>query len=246
MALELELDYRLRWLDFDRYGRIHPVTVLDLCQDVATLHANQMGIGRDEMLEQGVFWALIRMKYEMVRAPEHFQTLRVRACPHTPSNFSFLRDFAIQDEKGDTLIKASSEWVLMDVATRKFAKMKSHYNGPNDFSDERAFDKKPRKIAQFEEGNLPAYTITPAYSDIDVNGHVNNARYLRFVIDALNPGEQGSIRTLQIDYRHEVLPDAPLTVHTLVEESRVLSKGVREDGEIAFMCAMEIDCSAHS
>ena len=27
MSLELELDYRLRWLDFDRSGRINPVHI---------------------------------------------------------------------------------------------------------------------------------------------------------------------------------------------------------------------------
>ena len=45
MGLEMELDYRLRWLDFDRYGRLQPVTVLDICQDMATLQAEDMGIG---------------------------------------------------------------------------------------------------------------------------------------------------------------------------------------------------------
>ena len=77
-------------------------------------------------------------------------------------------------------------------------------------------------------------------TDIDLNGHVNNARYPRFVIDALNPGDEGSVRSFQIDYRHEVMPGAPLAVHTLVEDGRVLSKGVREDGNVAFACAIEL------
>lgn len=239
MALEIALDYRLRWLDFDRYGRIQPVTVLDLFQDVATLHAERMGIGHDEMLAHGVFWAVVRMKYEIVREPEHFQTVTVHAWPHSLSNFSFLRDYEMLDDAGDVLVKATSEWVLMDAETRKFTKVKPYYDGPVDFLDKRAFEKKPRKLASFEEENRPVYQVTPAYSDIDVNGHVNNARYLRFVVDALNPSGQGAIRTLQIDYRHEVLPDAPLAIHTHVEEGLVMSKGVREDGEVAFACTIE-------
>ena len=241
MSLELELDYRLRWLDFDRSGRISPVTVLDMCQDVATLHAEQMGIGRDDMLRQGVFWAIVRMKYEVVKAPEHFHMVHMRAWPHSPSSFSFQRDFMVSDEGGNTLVKATSEWVLMSVETRKFAKMKDYYHGSNDFSDERAFPAKPRKIGRFDEENRPVYTVVPAYSDIDVNGHVNNARYLRFVLDALNPGEEGAIRTLQIDYRYEVLPDEPLHIHSFVENETALCKGVNQDGEVAFVCAMELD-----
>ena len=240
MALEIALDYRLRWLDFDRYGRIQPVTLLDMFQDVATLHANEMGIGRDDMLEHGVFWAIIRMKYEMMRNPENFHTVRVRAWPHTPSSFSFCRDFEMTDEDGDVLAKATSEWVLMDVETRKFAKMKDYYHGQRDFSDKRAFGRKPRKIVSFEGVEGPVRTVVPAFSDIDVNGHVNNARYLRFVMDALNPGDHEAIRSLQIDYRHEVLPDSPLAVHTFRNGDTVSVKGVRDDGEVAFACVIEL------
>jgi len=241
MSLELELDYRLRWLDFDRYGHINPVTVLDMCQDIATLHAEQMGIGRDDMLSRGAFWAIIRMKYEVVKAPKHFQTVHMRAWPHSPTSFSFQRDFLISDEDGNTLVKATSEWVLMDAQTRKFAKMKDYYRGPHDFSDERAFPKKPRKIGRFDGENRPVHTVVPAYSDIDVNGHVNNARYLRFVLDALNPGEEGAIRSLQIDYRYEVLLGEPLHVHSFVDGQTAFCKGVNENDEVAFVCEMELD-----
>ena len=82
--------------------------------------------------------------------------------------------------------------------------------------------------------------MVPGYSDIDANGHVNNARYANFVIDALNPGEDGTVRTFQMDYRHEVLPGVPLSMHTLVEDGRVLSKGVNPAGEIAFACAIDL------
>ena len=240
MGLEMELDYRLRWLDFDRYGRLQPVTVLDICQDMATLQAEDMGIGHDNMMEKGVFWAIVRLKYEIVREPEHFQVVRVRTWPHTPTSFSFLRDFHISDQDGNLLVKASSEWVLMDFQTRKFAKLKDHYAGPYDFCEDRAFETKPRKIASFEDENRPVFTVVPSYSDIDLNGHVNNARYASFVVDALNPGPEGAIHTLQIDFRHEALPGSPLTVHTLVQEGAVLSRGVREDGNVSFACAIEL------
>lgn len=240
MALEMELDYRLRWLDFDRFGRIQPVAVLDLCQDIATLHAERMGIGRDTMLEKGVFWAVIRTKYEIVRAPQYFQAVRVRTWPHSPSRFSFQRDFAITDEDGQLLIKATMEWVLMDLETRKFAKITDHYDELGELSEERMFDARLRKVASFDEGNQPVCTMQPGFSDIDLNGHVNNARYPRFTVDALNLGPDRAIRSFQIDYRHEVLPSATLAMHTLVEDDHALSKGVLEDGTVGFACAIEL------
>ncbi len=239
MSLGMELDYRLRWMDFDQYGRLQPSSALDIFQDAATIQAEDMGIGRDAMVSRGVFWAVVRIKLEIVKPPAQCQVVTVRTWPHTPTRFSFLRDFTMRDASGDLLVKAMSEWVLMDIESRSFASVMDYYDGPTDFDEARAFEKKPRKIARFDEGNLPVVEIVPRYSDIDVNGHVNNARYANYVIDALDPGEQGAIKTLQIDYRHEVLPGVPLAMHTLVEEGRVLSKGVNEQGETAFACLIE-------
>ena len=241
MALGLDMDYRLRWMDFDQYGRIQPAALLDILQDAATVHANVIGIGHDVMIKEGVFWAVIRSKYEIVKPPVHHQVVKVITWPHSLSRFSFIRDFYVQDDKGDLLVKATTEWVLMDAETRKFASAKDDYHGPTDFSDERAFEKKPRKVAQFEDDGKPALTVVPSYSDIDLNGHVNNAMYANYVVDALNPGPDGAIKTFQIDYRSEVLPDAPLAMYTSVSESGVFAKGVREDGAIAFACAIEVE-----
>ena len=240
MSLELTMNYRMRWMDFDRYGRVQPWALLDLFQDLATAHAVQLGIGRDDMNPQGVFWAVIRSKYEIVREPRHHQAVQVRTWPHSLSRFSFIRDYSLLDEKGDELVKATSEWVLMDIATRKFVSVKDYYSGPTDFCEDRSFPKKPRKAPNFVEGNLPVRTVVPSYCDIDVNGHVNNAMYAKYVIDALNPDENGAIRTFQIDYRQEALLGVPLDVHTLVEEGRVLAKGLRENGETSFSSIIEL------
>lgn len=240
MALGMELDYRLRWMDFDRYGRMQPASVLDIFQDLATIQAEDMGIGRDDMMAKGVFWAVVRSKFEIVKAPSHYQVVTARTWPHTPTRFSFMRDFSLRDEEGDLLVKATSEWVLMDVESRKFASVKDYYAGSTDFSEERAFEKRPRKIRAFDEGNRPTCTIVPRFSDLDLNGHVNNARYANYVVNALKPTGEGSIKTFQIDYRHEVLAESPLEMHTLVEDDQVLSKGINEDGDVAFACAIDL------
>lgn len=240
MALGLELDYRLRWMDFDRYGRIQPAALLDIFQDVATVQAIDMGIGRDDLLPQGVFWAVVRSKFEIVKAPSHYQVVTVRTWPHTPTRFSFLRDFAMRDGAGDVLVKATSEWVLMDIESRKFASVKDHLDTSDDYDEARAFDRKPRKIADFEEGNRPVLTVVPSCIDIDVNGHVNNARYANYAVEALDLEEGRAIKSFQIDYRHEAMAGVPLAMHTFDEGASVRLKGINPSGDVAFACAIEL------
>ena len=240
MTLSMERDYQLRWMDFDRHGRLQPAAALDIFQDVATMHANGMGIGRDDMVPRGVFWAVVRTKLEMAKQPAHFQTVTVRTWPHTPTRFSFLRDFTMRDQAGDLIAKATTEWVLMDIEARKFVSVKDYYDGLDDFDEARAFERKPRKIPDFEEGNRPVVEVVPRFSDIDVNGHVNNARYANYLMDALDPDSASAVKTLQLDYRHEALPGAPLAVHALAEDGRVLMKGVNVEGAIAFAGLVEL------
>lgn len=240
MELSMEREYRLRWMDFDRYGRMQPSAIFDIFQDVATMQAMEMGIGGDDMRRKGVFWAVVRSKYEVLRDPAHFQVVIARTWPHTPSRFSFLRDYSLYDVSGELLVKCTSEWVLMDIETRKFASVMDYYDGSTDFDESRNFESKPRKIARFDEENLPVHTVVPGCSDIDLNGHVNNARYLDYVMDALNLGPDEAVRTLQLDYRHEVLPGSPIHMHSLLKDGRALVKGVNEQGETAFACAIEL------
>ena len=240
MALELTLDYRMRLMDFDRYGHVQPWALLDLFQDVATEHANMLRIGRNDMLPQGVFWAVIRTKYEVVRFPDYHQPVKAHTWPHSLSRFSFIRDFSLLDEADDLLVKATSEWVLMDIETRKFVSAKDYYAGPSDFLEDRSFPKKPRKVPGFDEGNRRVLTVTPSFCDIDVNGHVNNAMYAKYVVNAFEPDGASAIKSFQIDYRQEAKLGEPLTVHSLVEDGRVLAKGLREDGEISFASIIEL------
>lgn len=238
MPAVFETDYRLRWMDFDAEGRIQPAALLDIFQDTATLHANEIGLGRKEMTERGVFWVITRIKYEVAKDPVHHQKVIARTWPHTPSKFSFMRDFTIRDaETGEELIKGTSEWMLLDIETRSIVSASDVYSG-FELLEDRNFAKKPRKIKDFEAAE-PAATFTPAYTDIDLNGHVNNSRYPNFALNALEPGEAGSIASFQIDFRHEVMPHEPLKLFTIVEDGAARVKGVRPDGETAFMCAIE-------
>ena len=221
-SLFLEKDYRLRTGDFDRYRRLHPTAVLDLFQDIGGLQAEMMGIGYDAMAAQNVFWAVVRTAYQVEHTPAEHEVVKVSTWPHSPSRFSFQRDYALRSADGSLLVRGTSEWVLMDMNTRSLTSVLDHYHGSLDFLDFAA------------DGS--GLSITPRYSDVDQNGHVNNARYASFVLDALNPSATGSITSFQIDFRHEVIEGTPLVVFTQVEGKDIQAKGLDSNGEIKFAC----------
>ena len=240
MTIEMTHEHRLRWMDFDRYGRIQLTALLDIFQDLAICHAEELGIGRAAMLERGVVWVVIRTKVEVMNNPSYGSVVTVRTWPHSLSRFSFIRDFSMRDENGVELVKATQEWVLMNFETRKFASTTDVYHGSDDFDEARAFDSKPRKLPDFEAEGEPALVVVPAFTDLDVNGHVNNALYGNYIANAVEPGPDSQPRTFQIDYRHEVVPGEPLEMFVREEDGLVRVKAIAPDGAIAFASAIEL------
>ena len=240
MPLEMRKTYQLRTSDFDRYERIKPSAVLDVFQDIAGLHADEIGTGKSLMQSEGVFWAVVRMKYEVLKYPPLHGAVLARTWPHDPTRLIFHRDYTMSDEAGEVLIKASSEWTLMNVRTRALARLSDHMALDGDYCSDRAFEGRVKRVPTFDFDEAPqaVHTLVPHASDVDLNGHVNNARYAAFAFDALDLGEDDVIKTFQIDFKHEVLEGQPLTLWPKRTAEGALVAGTNAAGEVAFACAV--------
>lgn len=236
LIVDLKVTVPLRVTDFDRYGRLKPSAVLSLFQEAATVQAGVMDIGHDAMERRGVFWAVIRTYYELHKQPELYSSVQVRTWPHSPSRFSFQRDYIISSLDDEVLVRGTSEWVLMSLETRQFVSISDAYEPPENLLEEKNFEKKPRKIGDFDPGDARPYIVVPPYTSADTNGHVNNSVYADYPFDAINPDEEHNVKTFQIDFRHEVRTGQPLSIYTDRGESAILTKGVDEQGEVVF-CA---------
>lgn len=240
MNSTFEREYYLRTADFDCFGRFNPAAVLDLFQDVAGLHANELGCGYDDFIKEHMIWVLVRVKFEIIASPVMFQRVRVRTWPLAPSRAGFQREYLITDESGSELVKGSSDWVIMHSEKRRLMPAKDVYPIKEGFEEKRLFEEKLSKLHDFEDDGI-SHIFTPGFSDIDINGHVNNTKYTNFVLDAISPEKEDKIKTLQIDYRHEVLSGTELTIRSSREDNILLAKGLNSDGEVMFVCRLEFE-----
>lgn len=240
MTIGYEQTYQLRTGDFDRYAHLLPSSILDVFQDVAGVNAEQVpGMTWKELSDVGLFWVVTRIKYEVVETPALHEQVIARTWPLAPTRLGFQRDYTMRKLDGSLLVKCSSDWILMDYKTRSFASARDFYNGPDDFSEEKVFDKKLRKIKTFEpEDEGTQFDVS--FVDIDINGHVNNSKYPNFVLNALNLAEGETIKTFQIDYRHELRPGDKVTIHSKKEGNIITSLGMNPEGDCMFETQIEL------
>ena len=230
-----EKKYDLRASDFDRFDRIMPSSVLELFQDVACWHADEIGTGYDAMIARSYVWVLVKIRFRILKNPEKYQSVVVRTWPLEPNKFIYRREYIIENESGEKLICGSSEWVVMHSEKRRLVLAPDLYSIKDGFCKEMNFEQKLDKVEDFEESGTP-YSIMPGFSQLDGNSHVNNTKYTNFVLDAVNPQEASDIDEFQIDYRKEVLQGVKLDIYHTKKDNIVIAKGLNEDRDTMFAC----------
>ncbi len=233
MESVFERQFNLRASDFDCYVRMTPSAILDLFQEVAGAHAEELGIGFHPLLERKMLWVIVRVKYQVIKQPEIHTCVTVKTWPLPPTRLGFSREYLVTDGNGDTLIKGTSDWVIMHSEERKLVPAADIYPQGYSFCEDKNFDGKTARLRDFES-NGTEHTVIPAFCDLDMNGHVNNIKYANYIMNCLKPDGDAIIDTFQIDYQHEVKCNTELTLSTHRNGNEILAKGCDPDGEKMF------------
>jgi acyl-ACP thioesterase len=225
--------FRTRESDFDTNGNIKPSSVLDIFQEIAGIHANLLGVGFGDLIKNDLLWVITKVKFEIIKSPEAHKPIVAKTWPLAPSRVSLQREYLIEDENGNALIKGTSEWVTMNLQTRKLVISNDIY--PLDvFCEDKCFEERTRKIPDFEIQN-DAKIIIPEFCDLDRNCHVNNIKYADYSMNMLCPKTE--VKAFQIDFHREIQKGMPISLYMQQNENSVLFKGISESGEKMFSCS---------
>jgi acyl-ACP thioesterase len=197
----------IRFGDVDRSNRLTLGAAFGYFQEAAIDHAEQLGVGFDAFAKIGHAWILSRISVVMERRPKFGETVTVESWPRGWEKLFALRDYAIRDNSGKAIARGRANWLIVDIEKHRPLRAKD------------IMEKLP-----LNEGvdALPAGTLNlgareglektgerrAAYSDIDYYGHVNNARYIQWIQDMVDPGilDTADEIRLDINYLSEVLP----------------------------------------
>lgn len=230
---------------FNSKGELRPDAVLSLFQEMAIDHVNQYRLGRDDLLEQGLAWVVIQTRFVYCGLPEPKTPVRLATWSLLPRHAMVQREYEIADRTGRPLVLGTSQWVLIDLETRKptlrineILKVFKHGTTPN-------FDKRSKMLRSFErrgEGTL----IIPEAADIDGNNHVNNVRYAAFMVQMM-PEDLPMLDQFCIDYRKEMRLGEAFRLYTRREDHRFLIEGATEaDDELVFIGEAHFAGQTHS
>lgn len=231
-TLFLQKRYTLTTNDFDCYDRLTPAAILNYFQDIAGRHAEALDIGFTALAQRGYYWILTRNVYEIVRPLENYEDIIVSTWPHKPSSFDFTREYEIHDRQGNLLIKGQSKWLVIDKETHQIQRSRVISYGSGAHLDRSNFTFGLDKLDNFDLVTTPAiYQSKITHSQIDHNGHMNNAQYAYEILNALAPTIDQVIDRFEINYLGEMYAGDILSLHATEVKNEVWIEGAK-DGQI--------------
>ena len=207
--------------DCDANKRMRPAALFVAMQEGGERHATPLGLGYEAMMERGLFFVLARIHIRFDRAPRFGEKVVHTTWPGMSNRFFCPRFHTFTLEDGTPLASAGALWVILDAKTRKIVSPLTANLPFPDTSDIPAAIELPTRIPQ--PGQITStYTRCPVYSDYDVNGHVNNTRYIGWLCDTLGNDRlnQQYLGDIVIGYEKEIRSDSPLNVALSLQDDR--------------------------
>lgn len=225
----------------DLSGELSIPSLFLLFQEVAWEHASINGFGYNDLDNQGLFWVLSRIHTEINEMPKWTDSVVLTTWPSGTEGAFALRDFTVENEDNKRLISATSSWLIVDIESRRPKR-------PNTFKERmplcenfRATNGNAPKIKASSGTPFSSYQIMPRIADIDVNGHINNTKYIEWAINSF-PMDfylKNRICGLSINYLAEGFCDEMCSVTIVKTDERTLISEITRDSDKRKLCTVQ-------
>ena len=211
-----EETYKIRQFHVDAFGRLNPSALLGLVQDVATSHY--------DLVNPDLIWVVSRHHVEITRLPQAEETVRMETWALPPTRAAFPRATVAYGGDGGELFRSISLWVLIRRDSRALV-LPGKVDLPMVTTIRGLELPNPTSLAPRQFDRHTSRRIR--YSLLDVNGHMNNARYLDWVEDLLplDFHREKTLREFTVCYLSEGRPEEEVDIGYSVENGTVRVDG---------------------
>ena len=218
-----------RFGDCDKSKNASLYAVMKLLSELAGEDYERRELGYEYLLEHGQAMLLSRLRLKIERLPVHTEKIVATTWERLVKGPYFYRDYEIKSESGEVLVSGSSQWALVDITSRAVLRPSMLVEGKRLENPRKSACQDCEKLKKYEGlsplGSRPVY-----YTDLDGNGHVNNAVYGKIAVDFL-PEEirQMAIKDFSINFFMETKQDETLEISGKEIDNGYIVQGISND-----------------
>lgn len=223
-------NFKVRSNEVDFNNRLKLSSIFLYMQEAASNHASSLGFGYNDLSKNNETWVLSRVLLEIYDNVSFSQEIIVETWAKSIEKLFAIRDFLIFNN--DRLIaKATTAWLLINSKTKRPLRINHFdhfYNGR-----EPAFNEIPDKIKEPELKNFVTKRKAN-YTDIDLNNHVNNIKYIEFILDILGKDFFSNYKIVKVhlNFLNELKYDEEIIIQNFLFKNRYYFEGVIENKKI--------------
>ncbi|MDR0293183.1 MAG: hypothetical protein LBH95_03410 [Oscillospiraceae bacterium] len=224
----------------DCFGFCMPGALQGFMQEVGNMHSERIGYARDD-LPQSVCWVLVKAFLRLERPVARREEITVTTWYRGSIGAQVYRDYDVHSG-GRRIGEAVTAWVTFDLEKQRILRP-----GIASATELVYTPPEPKTLVLGKPGRpetvRAAGTRPVRYSDLDMNGHMNNVKYLDAICDVLRLEERAGffLRSAEIHYTGQTLPGQTLTLETgEFPDGRHYVSGTDGSGKRTFEAVVEL------
>lgn len=196
--------YHLTAAQCNAQSELAPAQLIQQIIEVATDHADLLGVGFKDLQRTGTLWVLSRVAFEMKRYPHLLEDYSLTTWIEGYNRHFSERNIEIRSSAGETIGYARTIWVAIDIHSRRPADLSAISYISQTVTDRPCPIAKQGKIRQINPPQI-VHDYTFRVSDIDLNRHVNSTRYVELILNQMDLADFDDyfLQRFEIEYKHE-------------------------------------------
>jgi acyl-ACP thioesterase len=224
MKKSWEDEYSIPFGEVDTKNEVFLPHLWNLMQETAWHHADHLKVGYSDLAEQKYFWVLSRLSIQMDEYPGWGEKIKVKTWLTGMGRLFALRHFSITNSKCKIINTAKSAWLVLDLKSRKPQRIETVFKHILHLFDDLPSTGEPEKLSGPVQSKMEK-SLTVRYSDIDMHHHVNNTKYIEWILDSypFEMHRKYHIHTFEINFLSESSHGDEISIHSKSVENLPLT-----------------------
>lgn len=181
----LDESSRVTSADTDFTKTLRASSLVNMLIQIAWHHAEILGFGMDFLHSNELVWILSRMHIKFYSKTSWNNKLRLSTWPKGINRLFYLRDFEVEDDSKNSVARATSEWLIIDLQTRRPKLYQPENNIFQENKDRHAITSLVA-VLKCPDSKYSAFSNKVVYSDVDLNNHLTTTRYIDWMMDTFD------------------------------------------------------------
>lgn len=180
-----EKEFELRYFEMNNFGEASPTTILTLLEETAADHCYSIGYSLYDLQKQNIGWVLLSGIIVMDRYPIYKEKIFIRTWLSTYSSVRGFRENLIFDEKRNIIGRSRGLWLFFDTQRRRPIKVLDNILQKWSFDEAVSIDHDIASKIEPIESSANTQTFKVSRYDVDSYDHVNNIKYLYWLMESM-------------------------------------------------------------